>query len=79
MKTMTCRQLGGACNKEFHAEMFEKMAELSQQHGTEMFEKGDAEHLKAMETMKGLIKNPEAMKVWMGDKQKAFNDLPEDA
>lgn len=26
MKTMTCRQLGGACDKEFHANTFEEMA-----------------------------------------------------
>ena len=29
MKTMTCGQLRGACNKEFHASTFEEMAELS--------------------------------------------------
>ncbi len=29
MKTMTCRQLGGACDKKFHAETFDEMAELS--------------------------------------------------
>lgn len=33
MKTMTCKQLGGACDKEFHAQTFEEMAELSKQHG----------------------------------------------
>jgi len=37
MKTMTCRQLGGACDVEFHAETFQKMARLSKQHGMEMF------------------------------------------
>ena len=33
MKTMSCRQLGGACDKEFHANTFEDMAELSKKHG----------------------------------------------
>lgn len=56
MKTMTCKQLGGACDKEFHAENFEEMANLSQQHGMEMYQKGDAEHLKAMEEMQELMK-----------------------
>ena len=41
MKTMTCKQLGGACDKEFHANSFEEMAELSKRHGMEMFQKGD--------------------------------------
>lgn len=40
---MTCRQLAGACDQEFHAETFEGMARLSQQHGREMYEKGDEE------------------------------------
>ena len=29
MKTMTCKQLAGACDQEFNAETFEKMGELS--------------------------------------------------
>ena len=41
MKTMTCSQLGGACDKEFQAETFEEMAELSKQHGMEMFQQGE--------------------------------------
>ena len=49
MKTMTCAQLGGACDKEFHAETFEEMAQLSQQHGMEMHQQQDAPHLEAMQ------------------------------
>ena len=43
MKTMTCKQLGGACDQEFQAETFEEMAALSQQHGKEMFQQQDAQ------------------------------------
>lgn len=32
MKTMTCKQLGGACNKEFHANTFDEIAEASKSH-----------------------------------------------
>jgi len=39
LKTMTCNQLGGACEKEFRSEIFEEMAEMSKQHGMEMFQK----------------------------------------
>ena len=39
MKTMNCKQLGGACDKEFHANFFEEIAEVSKQHGMEMFQK----------------------------------------
>ena len=39
MKIMNCKQLGGACDKEFHANSFEEIAEMSKQHGMEMFQK----------------------------------------
>jgi hypothetical protein len=78
MKTMTCKQLGGACDEKFHARTFEEMAQLSKKHGTEMFEKGEEAHLKAMEKMKELMKDPKAMQEWMGGKNKEFDSLPED-
>ena len=42
MKTMTCKQLGGACDLKFHANTFEEIAEMSKNHGTEMFQNGDS-------------------------------------
>jgi peptide subunit release factor 1 (eRF1) len=78
MKTMTCNQLAGACDKEFHAETFDEMAQLSQQHGTEMFQNGDEAHLKAMEQMKEKMSDPKAMQEWMEEKHKEFDALPED-
>ena len=78
MKTMTCKQLGGACDKEFHAKTFDEMAEMSKNHGMEMYEKGDEEHIKVMKEMKELMNIPEAMKEWLESKQKEFNALPED-
>ncbi len=78
MKTMTCKQLGGVCDREFHAETFEEMAEMGKKHGTEMYEKGDEEHIKVMEEMKELMNDPEAMKEWIENKQKEFDALPED-
>jgi deoxyribodipyrimidine photolyase-like uncharacterized protein len=77
MKTMTCRQLGGACDTEFRAETFEEMAELSKQHGMEMFEKQDPAHLTAMEKMQELMKDQEEMNKWFESKRKEFEALPE--
>lgn len=77
MKTMTCRQLGGACDMEFHSNTFEEMAELSRKHGMEMFQKGDEGHLKAMQEMQELMKSPEAMQMWYENKSKEFDALPE--
>jgi len=78
MKTMTCKQLGGACDKEFQANTFEEISELSKQHGMEMFQSQDKLHLNAMFAIQELIKKPEALKEWMQSKKDAFDSLPED-
>jgi L-rhamnose mutarotase len=77
MKTMTCKQLGGACDKAFHANTFEEIAELSKKHGMDMYQIGNEEHLKAMSEMKELMKSPEAMKEWFENRRKEFDALPE--
>ena len=77
MKTMTCNQLGGACDKEFTAHTFEEIAEISKKHGMEMFQKGDDAHLKAMDKMKELMKSPNAMQAWFENMRKEFDSLPE--
>lgn len=78
MKTMSCKQLGGACDQEFHAASFEEMAELSKAHGLEMYQKQDQPHLEAMTKMQELMKNPEALTKWFEDRRKDFEALPED-
>ena len=77
MKTMNCKQLGGACDTEFHANTFEEMAALSKQHGMDMHKKQDGAHLDAMQAMQELMKNPEEMKKWFESKQGEFDALPE--
>ncbi len=72
---MTCKQLGGACDKEFHAATFEEMAALSKKHGMEMFQAGDEAHLKAMQKMQTLMQSPEAMAKWFEGKKKEFDTL----
>jgi hypothetical protein len=78
MKTMTCKQLGGACDEKFTAATFEEMAELSKQHGMEMFQKQDADHLKVMAEMKTLMEKPGAMEEFFAQKRKEFDEHPED-
>ncbi len=77
MKTMTCKDLAGACETEFHAETFDEMAEMSKKHGMEMLERGDQAHIAAMERMKELMSDPEAMKEWFETVQKMFEGLSE--
>lgn len=78
MKTMTCKQLGGACDTLFHANTFEEMAEMSKKHGSEKFQLGDEQHLKAMNKMMELMKSPETMNAWFKNKREEFDSLPED-
>jgi hypothetical protein len=76
MKTMTCKQLGGACDKEFQATTFEEIVEISKNHGMEMRE--DLDHQKAMQEMIELMGNPDSMKEWMENKKKEFDALSDE-
>ena len=77
MKSMTCKQLGGACDQAFEAESFEEMAKLSKQHAMEMFQQGDQAHLDAMKAMQQLMTSSEAMQEWMAKKRAQFDTLPD--
>ena len=61
MKTMTCNQLGGACEKEFSAETWPEMVELSKAHGMEMFMAQDPAHMAAIGKMQVMMQDPAAM------------------
>jgi sensor domain CHASE-containing protein len=76
MKSMTCRQLGGACEKVFRASRFDEMAALSREHAMEMFRAGDEPHLKAMKEMQALMDTAGAMEAWMDGKRQLFDSLP---
>jgi hypothetical protein len=77
MKTMTCKQLAGACDQEFQARTFDEMAEMSRSHAIEMTGKGDRGHIEKMEEMKALMSKPGAMEEWFANVRKEFEALPE--
>jgi len=74
---MSCKQLGGACDKEFTASSFDEIVDLSKQHGMEMFQKQDADHLQAMAKIQQMMQQPNAMQEWFESKKKEFEALPE--
>lgn len=78
MKTMTCKQLGGACDKTFKAETFDEMAEQSRAHGMQMFQEGEAAHMKVIQEMMVLMNKPEEMKKWLEIKKAEFAALADD-
>lgn len=75
MKTMTCKQLGGACDLEFKGETFEEIVEQSKQHGMEMFQKMDPGHIQAIQQMQQLLQTPDGLNKWMEEKRKEFEAL----
>ncbi len=79
MKTMTCNQLGGACDMEFHANTFDEISDMSKQHGMEMFQKNDEAHLQAMQKMRQLMQTQDSNKMqeWLKSKKAEFDALPE--
>lgn len=78
MKTMTCNQLGGACDKKFTGNTFEELAEQSKAHAMEMFQTSDADHLQALGKMQQLMQTPNGMQEWFEEKKKEFENLTED-
>ncbi|HCH23615.1 MAG TPA: DUF1059 domain-containing protein [Oceanospirillaceae bacterium] len=78
MKTMTCSQLGGACDQTFQADSFEAMGELSKAHAMEMMQQQEPAHLAAMQKMGEMMQDPAGMQAWFAGKQAEFDALPED-
>ncbi len=74
MKSMTCNQLGGACDLVFSCETFDELAAQSQQHGKEMFSANDGPHMAAMGKMMELMKSDE-MDSWMAARKDEFESL----
>jgi hypothetical protein len=78
MKTMTCKELGGACNQTFSANTFDEIAMMVSKHAREMVQQADAAHIEAMNEMRQNMASPEAMKAWMDARRNAFNALAND-
>lgn len=74
MKSMTCNQLGGACDLVFSGETFDDLAAQSQDHGKEMFGANDDPHMEAMSAMMELMKSGE-MDSWMAARKAEFEAL----
>lgn len=72
---MTCKQLGGACDKEFKANTFDDISSLSRQHGMDMYQNGDNDHMEAMLKMQVMMKDPGALQKWMDEKEAEFDAL----
>ena len=78
MKTMTCRQLGGACDLDLRGETADEIIKLQDKHLREVVAGGDTAHEEALNAMKGRWKHPIKGMGWYKDTKREFAELPED-
>ncbi len=78
MKTMTCKQLGGPCDLQFHGNSADDVIKAQDKHLKEMAASGDQTHVSAAKMMADRWKNPIAGWGWYSNTKKEFAALPED-
>ena len=78
MKTMTCRQLGGACDLPLRGETADDVIKAQDKHLREAVAAGGTEHQPALTDMKGRWKHPIKGMGWYKDTKRAFAALPAD-
>jgi predicted small metal-binding protein len=78
MKTMTCRQLGGACDLPLRGNTADEVIQAQDKHLKEVVAAGDEAHQSALKDMKGRWKNPIKGMGWYKSIKRDFAALPED-
>jgi predicted small metal-binding protein len=78
MKTMTCRQLGGACDLPLRGESADEVIKAQDRHLKEVVAGGDTDHEDALSAMKGRWKHPVKGMGWYKRTKTEFAELPED-
>ena len=78
MKTMTCQQLGGACDLPLRGETADEVIKAQDKHLKEAVASGDTTHEAALNDMQGRWKHPVKGMGWYKSTKREFADLPED-
>ena len=78
MKTMTCSQLGGACELAFHGADANEIIHAQDRHLREVVAAGDSAHETALRDMKGRWRRPVSGMKWYKKVQRDFAALPSD-
>ena len=78
MKTMTCQQLGGACDLPLRGSTADEVIKAQDKHLKEAVAAGDTTHEQALEEMKGRWKHPIKGMGWYKNTKREFAELPED-
>ena len=78
MKTMTCKQMGGPCDKEFHGNTADEVIKAQDRHLKEIVKNGDTVHQEALTAMQGRWKHPIKGMGWYKQVKTDFAELAED-
>lgn len=78
MKTMTCEQLGGACDFPLHRNTADEVIKAQDQHLKDAVAAGDETHKSALKDMKGRWKHPISGMAWYRNTKRDFAALHED-
>jgi hypothetical protein len=78
MKTMTCKQLGGACDLALTGETADEVIKAQDSHLKEIVGGGDTAHAPALKEMKGRWKHPIKGMGWYKHTKAEFAALPDD-
>jgi hypothetical protein len=75
MGTMTCKQLGGACDLEHDGADANEIIHAQDRHLKEVVAAGDRDHAEALKAMKGRWKRPVSGLKWYRQVQRDFAAL----
>ena len=78
MKTMTCEQLGGPCDKPLHGASADDVIKAQDQHLKEATSSGDAAHQPAADDMASRWRRPVSGLKWYRQVKRDFAALPDD-
>jgi hypothetical protein len=76
MKTMTCRQLGGACDLAHEGDDANEIIKAQDQHLRDAVAAGATDHEPALQAMKGRWRRPVSGMKWYRQVQRDFAALP---
>jgi predicted small metal-binding protein len=76
MKTMTCKQLGGACDLQLSGDSADDVIKAQDKHLNEIVAAGDEAHEGALKEMKNRWKHPISGMGWYRKAKRDFAALP---
>jgi predicted small metal-binding protein len=78
MKTMTCKQLGGACDLPLSGDTADEIIKAQDLHLKDVVASGDLTHQSALQDMKSRWKHPISGMRWYKKTKNDFASLPAD-